>query len=172
VHFEKNNVYCEKRLFIVVRRTYMKKLIMAFWILAMLTLAACGGTSPTAAPTTAPTAEGGGEASGDGPAAAVQAYTEAIFSGDGETAASFLCEASTIEIPPPSVVEGVTVTYDFSGLTYTVSDETADSATVTVSGSYVTNTEVGGQTTPITVDLPADITYPVTNENGSWKICA
>jgi hypothetical protein len=151
----------------------MKKLIMAFWILTMLALAACGGTTPTTAPTAdaGGTTGGGGDTSG-GPAAVVQAYTEAIFSNDGETAASLLCESSTIQIPPPSVVEGVTMTYDFSGLTYTVSDETADSATVTVSGSYVTNAEAGGQTTSLPVDLPADIVYPVTNENGSWKICS
>jgi hypothetical protein len=144
----------------------MKKLIMAFWILTMLALAACG----TASPTTAPTAEsggttgGGGDTSG-GPAAAVQAYFEALVTGDTETANSAYCEAANVPTPSASaVIPGAT--YDFSGLTYTVSNETADTATVTVDGSYTVT--ASGVDTPI--PMPG-VPYNVTNENGAWKIC-
>lgn len=148
----------------------MKKLIMAFWILTMLALAACG-TSPTAAPTTAPTADtggttDGGDASGDGPAAAVQGFFEALTTGDVETANTFYCEA--YNVPTPSASLAVPdATYDFSGVTYTVSDETAETATVTIGGSYTVT--VSGVDT--SAPLPG-IPYTVRNENGEWKICA
>jgi len=148
----------------------MRKLVMVFWVLTMLMLAACGGTaSPTATPGDGGATTGGGDAAASGPADAVRTFMEVTYAGDNETVASLYCSAiDTSSIPAgATLTEGAT--YDLSGLTYEVVSEDGDQAQVRVSGPITFSVDVAGTTTSSTVDMP-ETTYPMRNEDG-WKIC-
>jgi hypothetical protein len=142
--------------------------VMILGLIVVMLAAACGGGA-TPAPTTAPTDSGDASSAGD-PAAAAQAFYEAVYTGEDPSA--FICSTSpefadafrqAVETSAQTM-PGATV--DASGLTYTVSDETADSATVTVDGEIVYT--VSGVDTPIPlVATPVN----VVNEDGTWKVC-
>jgi predicted small lipoprotein YifL len=154
----------------------MSKLIMVLWVMAMLALAACGTAGPTAAPTNAPvtdaTEEAGdadAESASGGPVDAVRTFLQATYDGDTDAVASMYCAAIPTDSMPPSATQTEGVEYDLSGLTFTVENETADSADVTVGGTLTLNMDVAGTVTSSSVDYTA-VTYNLVNEDG-WKIC-
>jgi hypothetical protein len=136
---------------------------LAFGFIVMITLlAACSGNSasPTVPPAaTAPVATT--------PVEAVKDFFAAIYS--GQDVSALVCstpgvgDAFRVAAAASAAMPGASV--DISGLTYTVKDQTADSATVTVAGKITTNV-IGNSSS---VDFPtADIS--VVNESG-WKFC-
>jgi hypothetical protein len=156
------------------------RLMVLVMIVAVLA-AACGGgaASPTSAPAGDPTASGestgggttgGGDSAGD-PAAAVEGFYAALYGGEGNIA-DFVC-ATTPEFADAlqqaadaSSAAMAEATISIEGLTYTVSDETADSATVTVEGNIVYT--MAGTDTPVPY---GPIPHNVVNEDGAWKVC-
>jgi hypothetical protein len=155
------------------------RLIVLVMIGALFAAACTGGASPTAAPapTTAPADSGDAtESSGDASsasgdaAAAAEGFYLAIYA--GEDPAAFVCasapgfaEAFTQAAEASAAaMQGATV--DASGLTFTVTEEDADSATVEVAGEIVYT--VSGVDTPI--PYPATPVNVVV-EDGAWKVC-
>ncbi|HLU10888.1 MAG TPA: hypothetical protein VK003_14550 [Oceanobacillus sp.] len=143
---------------------------IALLLIVALLAAACGGGA--AEPTSAPSGDNNeSSSSGGGPAAAVQAFFEAVYGGD-ENIVDYVCSSSpeivdTYEQAAEALATVPDTTIDTSGLTYTVTEENADSATVEVSGEL--SVTAAGQTmsTPFQA-----VPIPVVNENGSWKVCA
>jgi ABC-type glycerol-3-phosphate transport system substrate-binding protein len=153
----------------------MKRWIIIVAMIALsLTLAACGGAAPAA--TTVPSGDNSSSAAAGSPADAVQAYFQAIYTGEGDVASMF-CSAITDEqraainegyeaMTSAFSAAGTEVAIDIAGLTFTAQDETADSANVVVGGSLSITVAGTAQEVPMT-----ETTIPVRNENG-WKICA
>jgi hypothetical protein len=148
----------------------------ALLLIVALLLAACGGgaTATTAPATTAPadsgTPESTGEASASGgPAAAVQGFFEALYTG-GDIA-PFVCSQAGVADAYQQAADASAAAFqgaeiDVSGLTYTVSDETADSATVTVSGEVVYTVAGNDTASPFPESAMSAV-----NEDGTWKFC-
>jgi hypothetical protein len=142
---------------------------IALLLIVALLAAACGGGA--ASPTTAPAEDNSGDTAAGGPAEAVQAFYEALYTGQ-ENIADFVCAASpeivdTYEqAAEASAAAFADAEINVSGLTYNVTEEDADSATVEVSGEIV-YTVAGNDTA---VPLPA-VPIPVVNEDGAWKVC-
>jgi hypothetical protein len=152
------------------------RVILLCAVIALMA-AACGGapagnaTAPAAGDST-PAGESNAASSAGGPADAVRGYMLAALTGEGEVG-DFICSTIADDLRN-QIISGMSTvadsyeqmgaTLDLSGLTYTVENETADSADV-VLGGQITFT-VGGvsQTAPMTT------TYRAVNENG-WKIC-
>lgn len=135
-------------------------------VMVALTVAACGEQTPaiTATPDNA-VADGG-------PIDPVRGYLEAVMSGGNTT--PFFCSSMTDEtrnqISP--VTDAITtmnqqpgVTVELTGITYTVENETTETATVVLSGNVrVTLGDVSSES-------PVErLSFPVKNEDG-WKIC-
>lgn len=125
-------------------------------LLLALVLAACGG---------------GGASSGS-PTDAAKGFMDAFAALDAEKMGSFLCAAQADAAEGLSTGfgdAGAEVKLDASGLTYAVSNETADSATVNISGNIKT------ETAGVSTDLPATSMFPeglaMSKENGAWKVC-
>jgi hypothetical protein len=150
--------------------------LMLLGVIVVLVAAACGGGA-TPAPTTAPADSGdtsgdSGDASSAGdPAAAVQGFFEAVYA--GEDPSGFVCSTSPEiadafrQAAEASAAAMTDAEVDASGLTYTVSDETAESAVVTVEGEVVytvsgVDTAVPFAATPVNVVV----------EDGAWKLCS
>ncbi|PJF23000.1 MAG: hypothetical protein CUN56_03115 [Phototrophicales bacterium] len=142
----------------------MKRLILivAMTLIAALA-AACGGGD-------------GGSSGGGGagnPEDAGREFLNAAFSMDVEKARSIVCEARRGEIEEPSdedraALEAVEI--DLSGLEFTVSDQTDNSAMLTVSGNVTMSME--GQEMELPVDqMFGDEAIPVIVENGKWVVC-
>jgi ABC-type glycerol-3-phosphate transport system substrate-binding protein len=143
------------------------------WILMLVVIAliaaACGGQAPTTTENTGDTSSTGGS-----PVDAARGYMEAALTGEGDVA-SFICSSITEE-QRTQIVDAVNsmadtyeqmgATVDLSGLTYTVEDETAETATVVLGGAIMVTVSGTTQEVPMT-----EVSYPVRNENG-WKICA
>ena len=131
-------------------------------IVAALT-AACGSanTPPT------PTRDSSIPASGD-PAEMVAEFYEALFSGGDPSA--FVCAQSpevAAVFRQASVMANMTMaTVDISGLNIIVTEQTPESATVTVSGHLIYRT--GGS--EATEDY-AETSIYIVNESGTWKVC-
>jgi hypothetical protein len=137
----------------------------------LLTLAACGGNAPAA--TTAP--GNTSESAATTADAAVRGFLDSLYSGTGQPA-DFICSAVTAEqrtqmedgfkqVAAAFTSTGATV--DTSGLTYTITNETADSATVEVGGNL--SVDVSGTKT----DVPlSGMAVPVKKEGDAWKVCS
>jgi hypothetical protein len=122
--------------------------------LLVLVLAACGG---------------GGGASGS-PEDAAKGFMESFAALDAERAAGFLCEAQAEQADQLTEgfegTEGITI--DVTGLTYTASNVTDTTATVTIGGNMVVSAAGQSQEMPVDTLFPE---FPVVVENGAWKIC-
>jgi hypothetical protein len=98
----------------------------------------------------------------------VAAFYEALF--QGEDAASFVCAASpeiAAVFEQASLLASMAMaTVDVSELRYVVSEQTAESATVTVSGDLVYRNPAG----VATEEYPETSVHAV-NESGMWKVC-
>ncbi|MBC8170126.1 MAG: hypothetical protein H7X77_00570 [Anaerolineae bacterium] len=136
----------------------MKKFVGVISVLLLaMVLAACGG---------------GGSSTSGTPADAAKGFMDAFAALDVEKMKSFLCTAQAAAADGLATgfgEAGTEAKLDASGLTYAVSNETADSATVTISGNI--KAEVAGTST----DLPATSMFPdglvITKESGAWKVC-
>ena len=137
------------------------RLILA--IVTALAAAGCGGAS-TPPP---PTRDSSIPASGD-PAEMVAEFYDALFSGGD--AAAFVCAASpevaAVFRQASAMASMAMATVDVSGLNIVVSEQTAESATVTVSGSIIYRNPAG----ETTEEYPETSVY-VVNESGTWKVC-
>ena len=148
-----------------LRRTHFLMTLVS--VLGALLLAACGGTAPSGG--------GGNTTTGGGgdPAAGARSFFEAVFTGTGEID-PLLCTANAAAAA--QIREGMNTmktmlaagdaAVDISGLTYTTSNQTADTATVTVAGQI--KFSIAG--TEQTQDFP-DAPVQMRNEGGTWKVC-
>ena len=136
-------------------------MILLGFVLTVTLLAACssGSASPTATPPP-------GAAT---PVDAVKDFFVAAYT--GQDPSPYVCSTSGVadsfEVAArvsAATMQGASV--DTSGLTFTVKNQTADKATVSVAGQLVYN--LINNTTP--VQFPASDINAV-NENGSWKFC-
>lgn len=139
---------------------------IALLLIVALLAAACGGG---AAPTTAPADDNSGDAAAGSPAEAAQGFFEAIYTGGD--ASAFVCSEAGVADAYEQAAEASAAAFaeaeiDVSGLTFNVTEESADSATVEVAGEVVYT--MAGVTTPVT--LPASSVRMV-NEDGAWKFC-
>jgi hypothetical protein len=145
------------------------------WILMLVVIAviasACGGQAPAA--TTVPSGDNNASSAG-GPADVVQGYLNTVFTGEGDIA-SYFCSAISEDTRTQLVsamsqlsdtYEQMGATVDLTGLTYTVENETADSATVAVGGVIKFTAAGNTQEAPMT-----GVSYTLKNENG-WKLCS
>ncbi|HUN09261.1 MAG TPA: hypothetical protein PLQ56_21820 [Aggregatilineales bacterium] len=139
---------------------------MVMLVVIALIAAACGGQAAT-------TGDANSSASGGSPADTVKSFITAVFTGEGDIS-SFVC-SSMDEAQRTAMLSAMNsmadslkqanATVDLSGLTFTVQDETAESATVVVGGSMKVTMAGTTQDSPM-----GDATFPVRNENG-WKLC-
>lgn len=146
----------------------MKHLRSIFALLMIILVAAAcqqGGSSG-----------GGGGGGGSGsPEDAAKAYFEAAFAGNADGIRTALCKAQAAQADAiasafgsmAGAVPGVEVALDFSGLTYTVSDATDTSATVTVGGELGVTVGGASQKTPLSGIPPLQVIV----EDGAWKLC-
>lgn len=140
-----------------------KMMSMVAVLMLALVLAACGGAAPA----------GNTPATGDTPEAVAKAFVEATFSGNIEAAKGQVCAAMAAALSGDTAgalgaMSGAEV--DFSGVTYTASDVTDTSATVTVGG--VMKVTVSGATQEMNfADMGPAAAFPLTKENGAWKVC-
>lgn len=138
----------------------MSKMLKALTLIVFaLLLAACGGGG------------GGGSTTSGTPADAAKGFMEAFASLNADTMKTYLCSAQASSADALSgsfAPEGVEITIDASGLTYTVSNETADSATVTITGNLKVTTAGVAQDLPVDQVFPE---FPMSKENGAWKVC-
>ncbi len=140
-------------------------------LIVMLIAAACGGTATnTPAPSDSGSTGGDASAAGD-PAEPVRGLYAALYGREG-TAADFACAAAPgfadalQQSADASAAAFANATINVSGLNYTVSEQDADSATVTVEGQVVYS--VSGIDTPVPL---GPIPHTVVVENGAWKVC-
>lgn len=140
----------------------MKRFMMIVTLaLIAVIAAACGGGD-----------DDGGDA-GD-PAEAGRQFINAAFTMDVEAARNLTCEARRGEVTEVSDEQRAAteaMNLDLSGLEFTVSDQTDDSATVTVSG--VIKAEAEGQEVEMPVEqmLGSETSVPVIKEDGKWVVC-
>ncbi len=146
--------------------TILRLRLLIIVISVSLTAAACGGSQT--APTSTPVGSSR-PASGD-PLAMIADFYEALYGGGD--AASFVCAASPEvaavfrQSAALAGIAAVAAEVDLSRMTYSASDQTADSLTVTISGDVVYRR---GENEEI-VEYPETSIY-VVNENGTWKVC-
>lgn len=100
-----------------------------------------------------------------GPAGAAQQYFEASMSGNADRAADLACEAQKANVRQSVKPRPADTQRDFSGVKYSVGQETSDSATVRVSGQF---TAKGGNFSA-NFQITGTV-YQMKNENG-WKYC-
>lgn len=142
------------------------RLVLVMMVIALLA-AACGGDTP---PANTPSGDNNTTTTSGGPADVAKAFFDALYSGGDVT--SHVCEtspeiAASFEQAAQAAASAMAnADISTSGLTYTVSEETADRATVQVGGN-VTYTISGTGT-----DVPLSVPVTLTNVNGAWKICA
>lgn len=134
-------------------------LVMVLVMVAAVT-AACGGggDTPSGASNT--------------PEQAVKSFLEAAFAGNTDALNANLCAAEQTNSEQAAqafasmAASGATI--NIESATYTTSNQTDTSATVTVGGSGTVT--VQGQAAP----FPLDGAFPpftVANESGAWKVC-
>lgn len=139
----------------------MKRLTGVLVVLLLsVMVTACGG--------------GGGDGGGGGgtPADAAKGFIDGFAAQNAETMRSFLCSAQSSgadELAAGFSALGSDVKLDAAGVTYTVTNETADSATVKLGGTM--KMEAAGVSTDQPVDGMFDEGLPMTKENGAWKVC-
>lgn len=148
----------------------MKKLMTIITaVLLVAVLAACGGAAPAGDTTTG----GGGS-----PEDAAKAFMEATFAGDGEAMRAAVCAAQRAQITDEVVEQMASAMggaaaagaeMDYSGLTYTASDVTENSANVTIGGNITVT--VAGQSQSMDASQMGMPPLPVTREDGAWKVC-
>jgi putative lipoprotein len=126
--------------------------------------------SGTAIPSPTPSGVKTQTAAVDDPAAVVQAFFEALYT--GEDPSPFVCGtmpevADAYRQAADAMAEAFAdATVDLSGLTYTVTDEEEDRVAVEVGGEMMFT--VSGFDTA--VPFPT-ISITVTNDDGTWKVC-
>lgn len=112
------------------------------------------------------------------PDGAIQAFIETIFTFEFENLAMFVCEdqRALLEAALPGMDElaGMqemldAAEFDFSGLEYEVTDETEDSAMVTVSGELTIS--IFGQEQVQSADDLFGASVQVVKEGDNWVIC-
>jgi hypothetical protein len=149
-----------------LRKTHFLMVLVSVMV-AML-LAACVGAAPIGGGGNTTTGGGGGD-----PAAGARSFFEAVFTGAGDLD-PLLCTANAAAAA--QIREGMETLktmlaagdaeVDVSGLTYTTSNQTADTATVTVAGQIKFSVAGVEQTQ----DFP-EAPVQMRNEGGSWKVC-
>lgn len=141
----------------------MSKLMSMVAVLMMaLVLAACGGAAPAGTTTT-----------GDTPEAVAKAFVEATFSGNIEAARGVVCAAMAAELTDEAASAMAAMgeaEMDFSGLTFTPSDVTDTSATVTVGGKLKVTVAGASQELDFAT-MGSSAAFPLVKENGAWKVC-
>lgn len=134
-------------------------------LMLALVLAACGGGAAPAA--TQPAAQT------DTPESVAKTFVEATFSGNIESARTVVCAAMAAELTDEAAAAMSAMaeaTMDFSGLTFTASDVTDTSATVTVGG--VLKMTMGEESQDLNfADMGPNAAFPLVKENGAWKVC-
>lgn len=139
-------------------------------LIVVLLAAACGGTATTTPAPDSNTSGGDASAAGD-PAEAVRGFYTALYGGEGDVA-SFACAAAPgfadalQQSADASSAAFANATINVSGLNYAVSEQDADSATVTVDGQIIYT--VSGIDTPVPY---GPVPHNVVVENGAWKVC-
>lgn len=136
----------------------MHKLI--YLLVLMIVLAACGGSPTPEASTT----------TGDGPDVVARNWLTALIGGDMQAAAALTCaeRRADLESAPSAEVPGE---IDFTGVTFTVSDQTDTSATVTASGNL--SITVSGQTVEQAIDATGMTpTMQLVREDNAWRVCS
>ncbi len=133
-------------------------------VMLVAVLAACsGGSAPANTPA----------ASSDTPESVASAFFQASFAGDIETAKNYVCAAMASEISDEAAAAMAAMAeakMDFSGVTFTASDVTDTSATVTASGTL--KVEMAGVTQELNfADMGPGASVPLVKENGAWKVC-
>jgi hypothetical protein len=133
-------------------------------MLLVSVLAACGGAAPA----------GGGTTAGAGPEAVAKTFIEASFTANLEAARSVACAALTATLTDETAASMQEMMSeanpDFSALTYTVSDQTDTSATVTVGGTL--KMTVAGVTQDMNfADMGPAAILPIVKEGDAWKVC-
>jgi hypothetical protein len=130
-------------------------------ILIVTLLSACSGSTPGPTATPAPGATN--------PVDAIKGFFTAVYT--SQDPAPYVCAtpgvADAFEVAARismAATQGATV--DPSGLTFTVKDQSADKATVSVAGQ-ISYTMLNNQTS---APFPTSDVSAV-NENGSWKFC-
>jgi hypothetical protein len=98
----------------------------------------------------------------------VAEFYEALF--QGGDSASFVCaespEIAAVFEQASLLASMAMATVDLSGLNIVVTGQTAESATVTVSGNIVYRNPAGA-----TTEEYPETSVHVVNENGTWKVC-
>ncbi|MBX3062138.1 MAG: hypothetical protein KF726_04130 [Anaerolineae bacterium] len=131
---------------------------------AVLVLTACGGGTPSN--TNNPSSSGGD------PSVGAKAFFDALYSGgavDNLVCTTDTTTAAALKSSMESMRDTLTAsgaTIDTSGLTYAVSNQTADTADVSVSG----NLKLTAAGTTTDSPFPA-ATIKMRNEGGTWKVC-
>ncbi len=137
-------------------------------LIVVLIAAACSGN---ATPTSAPSDSGGDASAAGDPAEAVRGLYAALYAREGNVA-DFACAAvpefasGLQQSVDASSAAFANATINVSGLNFTVSEQDADSATVTVEGQIVYT--VSGIDTPVPL---GPVPHNVVVENGAWKVC-
>lgn len=153
--------------------------ILAVLVILVMVLAACGGSGDATAAPSGDSGSGGdsGAASGS-PEDAALGFVNALLTGGDTTA--FLCSSAADAMSQYSQgvqqalealsAAGGEITVDTSGLSATSANADADSADVTVSGSYAVTMSVAGQSTSQSADF-GSTTFSMVTEGGAWKVC-
>jgi hypothetical protein len=131
-------------------------------MIVLVFAAACGGNTP-------PASNNQSQSTSEGPAVVAQAFIEDLYG--GESVAGYICAsapgaAAAFEQAAEASAAGMAnATVDTSGLTYTVTEETAERATVQVDGNIVYS--ASGVDAPV----PFNVLIVLMNESGTWRIC-
>jgi PBP1b-binding outer membrane lipoprotein LpoB len=140
--------------------------IVAVLMLALV-LAACGGGTPAVAATQAPAV------SAETPESVAKTFVEATFSGNIDSAKTVVCAAMAAELTDEAAAAMSAMAeaeMDFSGLTFTASDVTDTTATVTVSG--ILKMTMAGVTQDMDFsDMGPGAAFPLVKEGGARKVC-
>jgi hypothetical protein len=133
-------------------------------MLLVSVLAACGGAAPAS-----------GTTAGASPDAVAKTFIEASFTANLEAARGVVCAAMASILTDDSAAAMQEMmseaSPDFTGLTYTVSDQTDTTATVSVGGTL--KMTVAGVSQDVNfADMGPAATLTMVKEGDAWKVCA
>jgi hypothetical protein len=101
-------------------------------------------------------------------------FINAAFTLDVEAARNLTCAARRGEITEPSesdIAALADIEFDISGLEFTITDQTDDSATLTISGMLRAESAGQEMEIPIETMLGSDTSVPMVKEDGQWLVC-
>ena len=139
----------------------MRKIV--YLLILTVLLAACGGTP----------SNNNNQSTGDGPDVAARNWFTAYFNADVDAVVAVTCAAQADAIREGAeALAGVAAAaeYDLSGVTFSVTEQTDTTATVSASGNI--SVTAAGQT--VEQDIGASGVQPVitlVREDNAWKVC-